>query len=347
MAGGPWENTPLLDSPEQGTAAPEVVMDNVGNATALWAATGGATGWTVRASHRTPTGVWSMPVVLSGPDASESLEPQVGLEGDRDATAVWSRSIGSVTELELVTRSAVTGKWSPVQVLFPGPSRAVAPQIAINPKGDAVMVWTALGPDGFTVEASVRRPRRTWSKPVSMVTPGSAALSPQVAIDARGAALAVWARDLDGSSRVQAASLPATGTKWSQVKTLSQAGVDALTPQTALDADGDGALAWARFDSQTFVIQGAGYDATGPSLTGLTLPAAGTVGKRLVFSVAPKDVWSAVKSVRWTFGDGSFTGSKLTSHVYAQTGRFTVQVTATDSAGHVRTVKRVVTITAA
>ena len=48
--------------------------------------------------------------------------------------------------------------------------------------------------------------------------------------------------------------------------------------------------------------------------------------------------------VRW---DGRTGSGKLTSHVYAQTGRFTVQVTATDSAGHVRTVKRVVTITAA
>jgi hypothetical protein len=346
-AGGSWENTTLIDSPEQGTGQPDVAMDAAGNATAVWAATGGSTGWTVRAASRTAAGVWSKFAVLSKPDPSGAVAPQVALEGNGDTTVVWSRTVGSTTRLELVTRSASTGKWSAVTDLFPGAPSAVAPQIATDARGDGVIVWTSAGTQGFTVDASVRRPGKPWGKPTPLVAPGAGALSPQIGVDAHGAALAVWARAVGGASRVQAASLPTTGTKWSPAKTLSRAGADALTPQTAVDPDGDGALAWARFDSQTFVIQGAGYDATGPSLTALTLPAAGTVGKRLVFSVAPKDVWSAVKSVRWTFGDGSFTGSKLTSHVYAQTGKFTVRVTATDSAGHVRTVKRVVTITAA
>jgi len=346
-AGGTWENTALLDSPEQGTAQPEVAMDPAGDATAAWTATGGSTGWTVRASHRTSGGVWSKPVVLSGPDATGSVAPQLSLEGNGDATAVWSRSVGNSTGLEQVARSAATGKWTPVKRLFPGSAAAVAPQIATDAKGDGVMVWTSSQPDGFTVDASVRRPGKTWSKPTSLVPAGPGVLSPQVAMDAHGGALAVWSREIGGVSRVQAAALPATGTKWSPAKALSQAGHDALTPQAALDADGDGATAWARVEGQTFVIQGAGWDATGPSLTNLVLPVTGTVGKRIAFSVAPTDVWSAVKSVQWTFGDGSFTSGRLTSHVYTQAGRFAVQVTTTDSAGHVRTLRRFVTITAA
>ncbi|HEX3454163.1 MAG TPA: hypothetical protein VHS03_06020, partial [Gaiellaceae bacterium] len=58
-AGGSWENTTLLDSPEQGTAQPDVAMDAAGNATAVWAASGNGRVWTVRASYRTAAGVWS------------------------------------------------------------------------------------------------------------------------------------------------------------------------------------------------------------------------------------------------------------------------------------------------
>jgi hypothetical protein len=343
-AGGSWENTTLLDSPEQGTAQPDVAVDAAGNATAVWAASGNGRVWTVRASYRTAAGVWSKRAVLSGPDPTGPVAPQLALEGNGGATAVWSRSIGNTIGLELVTRSAATGKWSPVTKLFSGAPAAVSPEIATDAKGDGVIVWTSQ-PSAFTVDASVRRPGKPWSKPTQLAT-GGGAVSPQVAIDAHGGALAVWARNIGSVSRVQAAALPVTGTKWSAAKAISTTGGDSITPQAALDADGDGATAWGRVAGETSVIQAAGYDATGPSLNNLVLPAAGTVGKRLAFSVAPTDVWSPVASVRWTFGDGSFTSSKVTSHVYTQARRYTVHLTATDSAGHVRTVSRVVTITA-
>jgi hypothetical protein len=289
--------------------------------------------------------VWSKSAVLSGPDATGPVAPQLALEGNGGATVVWSRSAGNTIELDLITRNPATGKWSPVTKLFPGTPAAVSPEIAINAKGDGVMVWTSQGA-GLTVDASVRRPGKAWGKPTQLVPPGGGALSPQVAIDAHGSALAVWARDISGVSRVQAAVLPVTGTKWSPAKAVSAGGADSITPQAALDADGDGATAWGRVAGESSVIQAAGFDATGPALDSLVLPAAGTVGKRLAFSVAPKDVWSPVVSVRWTFGDGSFTSSKATSHLYAKAGRYTVQLTATDSAGHVRTLRRVVTIAA-
>ncbi len=340
--GGSWENAALLDAPAGGAAQPDVVMDAAGSATAAWAASGDGRVWAVRASYRTAAGVWSKPATLSGPDATGAVAPQIALEGNGGATVVWARSVGNTTGLELATRSATTGKWSSVTKLFPGGAAAVSPEIATDLRGDGVIVWPSQA-SGLAVDASVRRPGKTWSKPTKL---GGGGLTPQVAIDAHGGALAVWARDIGGVSRVQAAALPATGTTWSPAKTVSNGGADAITPLAALDADGDGATAWGRVAGELSVIQAAGYDATGPSLNNLVLPAAGTVGKRLAFSVAPKDVWSAVASVRWTFGDGSFTGSKVTSHVYTQAGRFTVKVTATDSAGHVRTLSRVVAITA-
>ena len=209
-ASGSWENTALLDSPEQGTAQPDVALDAAGNATAVWTASTNGRVWTVRASYRTAAGVWAKPVVLSDPDATGPAAPQLALESNGGATAVWSRSDGNTIGLELVTRSATTGKWSSVTKLFPSAPPAVSPEIATNAKGDGVIVWTSQVA-GFTVDASVRRPGKAWSKPTQLVPPGGGGgLSPQVATDAHGGALAVWARDVNGVSRVQAAALPVT-----------------------------------------------------------------------------------------------------------------------------------------
>ncbi len=79
-------------------------------------------------------------------------------------------------------------------------------------------------------------------------------------------------------------------------------------------------------------------------MDGLAMPTAGLVGRRLVFRVAPHDVWSSVRSVRWSFGDGTVGTGDVTGHLYGRTGRYTVQVTASDVFGHATVVRRSVAI---
>jgi hypothetical protein len=345
-AGGPWQPTVPLDSAQVGTAAPDVTIDGKGVATAVWTATTGS-GWHVNGSTRLPDGTWTSEVALSGDDPSGSIAPQVAVERSGDVTAVWSRSVGARTILEQSTRSAVNDNWSASRQIFIGIPNAIAPQIATNNRGDGVLVWTSSTKAGLSVMSSVRRAGKPWGAPRMLVPTGVGPLAPQIALDAQGAALAVWAHSVGGLSRVQAAVLPATGSTWSPPRTLSKAGADAVTPQVALDSDGDGAVTWARYDGRSFVVQGAGYDGAGPVLDKLTVPTTGVVGRRLSFSVAPRDVWSAVGAIHWAFGDGAVGSGKLTSHVYAQPGSYNAQVTATDLAGRARTLRRTVTISAA
>jgi hypothetical protein len=344
-AGASWQPATVLDSPQAGTAAPDVVIDRTGVATAVWTATTGV-GWRVNAATRQTDGTWTKEVTISEEDPSGSLAPQLALEGTGDVTAVWSRAEGSNTLLELSTRSAASGNWSAAQELFPTAPDAIAPQIATNRRGDGVIVWTSASKSGLSVMVSVRRPRKAWGAPVSLVSSGSGPVAPQVALDAQGAALVVWAHSMGGPSRVQAAGLPAGGVVWSKPRTLSGAGSDALTPQVALDPDGDGAVAWAHYNGRSFVVQAAGYDGAGPILDKLSVPASGAVGTRLTFSVAPRDVWSAVSSIHWSFGDGTVGSGKLTSHVYKRPGRYAAKVTAGDLAGRIRTLRRTITISA-
>jgi PKD domain len=343
-AGGTWQAAVPLESSQAGTAAPDVVVDPSGRVVAVWAATTGS-GWRVHTASRSTDGTWSKASALSGPDATGSIAPQVALEGAADVLAVWSRSTAKGSVIEAATKSAVNGTWSQAGEPFPVAHDAIAPSLAVNRRGDGVIVWTNSDQSGLSVMAAHRRPGNVWGPPTTLSGPPPGALSPRVALDGRGNALVAWTQPQGGFSRVYAASLTAGG-GWSAARALSRAGADAVTPEVALDENGDGAVVWSRYDGESFVVQGDGYDRSGPSLNKLSIPASGTVGRRLTFAVMPKDVWTTVGPVRWSFGDGSASSVRTTRHAYARPGRYTARLTVADAFGHVTSVRRVVTISA-
>jgi hypothetical protein len=344
-AGQGWELGSPLASPVQGTAAPDVAFDGAGNAVAVWAATDGK-GWQVQASYHPSAGTWGTVATLSSRDASGSLEPRVVAEKNGDMLAVWSRTVDTIAMVETATRSAATGAWSKARRLSAAGQNALAPRVAVDGRGYGVVVWTGSTASGLDVGAVTRLPGRSWAKPTVITGVVSGPLSPAVALDERGDALAAWSHSAGTGSRIQAAYLLRGTTSWSAVRSLSDPGLDAITPQVGLDADGDGAVVWARYGGATFVIQGDGYDANGPDLERLALPVRGVARRKVVFSVAPRDAWSPVRSIRWSFGDGSTASGRVTGHVYAREGTFTVQVSATDAFGHVTTLRRRIAIAA-
>ena len=174
----------------------------------------------------------------------------------------------------------------------------------------------------------------------------SGPLAPSVAIDGKGNVVVAWTRATGGRSLVQAASLGAATGRWTKPIDLSQVGADALTPDVALAATGDGALVWSGYSAQGFVVQAVGYDASGPELVKVAVPERGVVGGRLGFTVALRDIWSGIQSVMWSFGDGSVADGKKVTHAYRRAGRFAVRVTATDASGHSSTIRRFVSISA-
>ena len=344
-ATGAWGPPEQLESGQVGTSAPDVTLDETGRAVAVWAATAG-TGWRVHSSARSVAGTWSKAVAVSGPDATGAITPQLALEGTGDVLAVWSRAVGTVVSVESSTFSGAQGVWSAPAKPFSVQGDALAPSVAVNRRGDGVIVWTSSNSSGLAVMASIRRPGQVWGAPTPLSKAAGGPLTPHVAVDSHGDAVAVWTRSTGGVSRVQASSRLAPGVAWTAQRTLSGAGADALTPQVALDDGGDGVVAWARYDGRSFVTQGDGYDASGPALGKLTIPVSGSVGQRVTFSVTPKDVWTTIGTIRWTFGDGTAGSGRATGHVYTRAGRYTARVTVTDAFGHVTTVRRAVVIAA-
>lgn len=143
--------------------------------------------------------------------------------------------------------SPLTGAWeAPVDVSRPG-DHASGPRVAVDGSGDAVAVWTATPGENASaviVQSAARPVAGSWQRPVTISTRGSAS-SPEIAVDAKGNAIAAWTSYSRHRSSVQAAARPAGG-RWSAPVRLSAAGETAAVPHVAFDARGNALAVWQR-----------------------------------------------------------------------------------------------------
>jgi hypothetical protein len=153
-----------------------------------------------------------------------------------------------------------------------------------------------------------------------------------VAFDAQGNALAVW----DGEDGTVQSELKPAGGAWQAPVDIGHGG----GPQVAFDGQGDALAAWVGADG----IQTAGYVATGPVLNNVSIPAEGTVGQPLTFSVSPFDVWSISGETSWSFGDGTSASGASATHTYTAPGTYEVTIHSADTLGNVTSTTGKVTI---
>ena len=112
-----------------------------------------------------------------------------------------------------------------------------------------------------------------WVPPQYLGPAGATSASrPQVALDAQGNVIAVWARDGYGASRdvtVQSAFRPVGG-PWQAPVDLSRPGPDGVQtdiersgPRVAIDGQGNAVAVWQRNDGTSIVVQAAERPAGG------------------------------------------------------------------------------------
>ena len=171
---------------------------------------------------------------------------------------------------------------------------------------------------------------------------------PRVAINAAGSAIVAW-QVPSGSGNVVEGNVRPAGGGWTGPKLLSAANAGAVEPAVAIDPEGNGLVAWravktVKTDER---IQAVGFDAAGPRLDSLTIPAAGAPGQSLGFGVAPSDAWSAVGGTSWSFGDGGVGQGTNVTHAYSQPGTYQVTVSSVDALGNGTSAIGSVTVTSA
>jgi len=245
-----WGSAELIEADNAGDAGgPRVAVDPSGNAIAVWMQTG-ATGQGIRANRFTPEMGWGTAQILETGRVGPAVTPQVGMDADGHAIAVWHQT-------DLLFRSDVWSKrftpgagWGGGQRVEMQDSVATNPQIAVAPHGDAIAVWEQMGTMYKDVWGNHFTPESGWGTPALLeISNAGDAVFPRVAADGAGNAIAVWMQGNGSEEDVWANRyIPSSG--WNGAVLLEQAdGVRARHPRIALSPRGTAVAVWAQLVS--------------------------------------------------------------------------------------------------
>lgn len=258
-AGGAWQ-APVSIGEVKTMMAPEpwVAVDAVGNATAVWKKSD-----VIQGAFRPVGEGWQPPVPISDPEG-ETYVPQAAVNAEGDATAVWMEADGS----NYVVRGALRpagGSWEAPTLVSAAGEYAGNPHIALDPDGDAMVVWRGENEGQEVARAAYRPAGAAWQAPDDVSIPGEAVQQLRIALYESGEAMVVWAgstNEAGGHTVVRAAHRPAGGS-WEAPVDLSDDDENAFPADVAFDADGNSAVVWGRSDGTNQIIQAAYLPAGG------------------------------------------------------------------------------------
>lgn len=186
---------------------PQVTIAQNGSAMVVWLENGPDAIW---GSHFNPNGGWGTAEQIDRGFQDYGVSgPDVAMDADGNAIAVWRRSADETTVV--ASRCTPGNGWGPVQRIDDGSagySQGHA-RVAMNPAGSAIAVWPGGDGAGGNVFANQYTPTGGWQTSEAIDDSSETwAEGPVVAMDGSGNGIVVWRQDYYGdefsSSRITA-----------------------------------------------------------------------------------------------------------------------------------------------
>jgi hypothetical protein len=217
------------------------------------------------------------PPALLASDVKVSSYPRIAVASNGDALAVW-RQVYNGRDVIVSARYSTAAGWDSAQQIAPGnKGYALDHDIAIDPKGNAVVVWQELDSteNRYKIWAARYSVGTGWGLPGRIETNVIGdAIEPMIAMDDSGNATAVWRQTSGVSNSVWANKYtPATG--WGQASLLQTdtTGIP-LAPQVAIDKNGNALAAWVEYMGTVYSVRvkrywpGTGWDVNTQNIAG-------------------------------------------------------------------------------
>ena len=193
-----WGIAALIEANDAGGAhGAQVAIDASGNAMAVWVQSDGTrdNAWANRYTAGTAN-AWGTAVLIETDNVGGAGLPQVAVDASGNALAVWQQdgdATAVVTYDVWSNRYTAGSGWGTATRMETIVYRAASPQVAMNASGNGMAAWYQL--DGTRQNVYARRytTGSGWGA-VALAESYDAgdALSPQVAINASGAIMAIW-----------------------------------------------------------------------------------------------------------------------------------------------------------
>ena len=246
---GRWSAPGRLDDDDGDASGPRIAMSADGSAFAVWAQFDGARE-DVWSSRYTRSEGWRSPERIETNSASRASGLQVAVDPNGNAVAVWAHSDGARYDI-WSNRYTPSGGWggTATRIEPNDAGDALAPQLAVDTEGNAVVVWTQFDGMTFDIWSNRYTPSSGWgtSKRIEHEDQGDAS-SPHIGVDANGNAVAVWAHS-DGMTVDIWSNRYTPGTGWGMAERIEVNDLgDAREPRIAVDPSGNAVVVWKQPD---------------------------------------------------------------------------------------------------
>lgn len=138
-----WGAAELLEHADRGDALrPRVAMDHEGNAVAVWSQFDGTSDGIWSSRYAVTREDWGVVMRLDGNDSEGSTRPRVAMDAGGSAVVLWTQPHGTQPSIWSNRYTPSLG-WGVSELIeFHDGGRAVWPEVAMDPNGEAVAVWS-------------------------------------------------------------------------------------------------------------------------------------------------------------------------------------------------------------
>jgi len=255
-----WGSSTLIETSDVVHAyAPQIFVDASGNALAAWIEYNSLS-YAIQTRRYTVGSGWGRYAQLGFHSSTDAEAPQIAFDASGNALAVWTH-YGGTNSIHASRYSADRDWWAPyapINVYNAG--NADDPHIAFDASGNALAVWKQYDGTRFNLWANRYSAGSGWGNAAMIETDNAgSAWAPQIAIDASGNALAVWAQS-DGAHFNIWANRFSVGTGWGNAVLVETNNTrNAYSPKIAVDASGNALAVWEQSDGTRYNIRASRY----------------------------------------------------------------------------------------
>ena len=249
-----WEAPSLLEAGDGDAWAPQVAMDDSGDAVVVWFQ---FDYWEDVYACTYTVGVgWSTAEIIENDDSWSTFDPRVGVDSGGNAIAVWQQYVNSWSSVMANHYVKGVGWGTPVLIEANETGDAWSPEIAVNDHGDAIVVWQNFFgnsvEDNWTDIWANRYVVGSGWQSEELIEDNNTLHGwiPRVAIDNDGNGIAVWMCEDNNVSAGIWSNRYFAGSGWGSPERLSTADCNSSWGhQIAVNDNGDATAVWCQFDA--------------------------------------------------------------------------------------------------
>ena len=192
---------------------------------------------------------WQGAALIESNDVARAFNPQVAVDGQGNAIAVWAHGNGSVDRI-WANRYTPGGGWGTPQTIDDNTGNATEPHIALDSAGNAVAIWVRENIVSRRGVVAASFAAGAWDAPQDVEGNAGNARAPRVAIDASGVARAIWIQHDGNFERVRSGRLQ--GGSWDMSTSSIDGGTgNASDARIHVFANGAALAVWVQLNGAT------------------------------------------------------------------------------------------------